>query len=77
MGQIPPPFKRPGISLSTGEVKAWRDVSVYSLAPGVIVRDKGAVETITDAPGGVLVTWLNGSQTRFDEGDIVHAFIRV
>lgn len=77
MPQLPPPFKRPGISLSTGETKAWKDVSVYSLRPGDIVRGKGAVDFVSDASGGVKVLWQNGSFTHYDEGDIVHAFVRV
>ena len=77
MAQLPPPFKRPGITLSEGEKRAWKDVSVFSLTSGTLVRDKGAVDFVSDAPGGIIVTWKNGTQSRYDEGDVVHAFVRV
>jgi hypothetical protein len=73
----PKPFSRPSISLGGGEKKEWREVNVYSLKPGDIVRGFGAVEQVSDYGDGVVIIWRNETRSYLSPGDVVTAFVTV
>lgn len=74
--QLPPPFKRPGISIGR-HGKVWADVPVHSVREGDMVKDHGLVKQIADSPNGLTMFFASGLFYRYSEGDIVHAFVQL
>lgn len=77
MAQKPTPFRRPGISLSDGPKRDWRDVPVQSLRADDVVRGKGLVLAVQHSIDVVQVFWKNENHDTYAVGDTVHAFVRV
>jgi hypothetical protein len=75
-GGLPQPFSRPGIVISDGGKKDWKEVSVFSVAVGDMVRGMGLVTDLWEAPGGIILVFKSGTQQFFTEGDKVTAFVK-
>lgn len=72
----PKPFSRPSIDLGSPK-KDWREVSVYSIREGDMVRSLGLVLQVWDAPDGVAIKFKSGDVHFYAEGDVLTAFVRV
>jgi hypothetical protein len=88
MAHIPKPFKRPGIELSSGRKKEWREVEAQHIEVGDVVRDRGAVEKaetyaqeLTKQPGEFIFrtrhVYTNKSEYTYDATQPLRAFTEV
>jgi hypothetical protein len=55
----------------------WREVSVYSVPVGGMVRNLGRVTDVWEAPGGLIFVFRSGNQKFFSEGEKVTAFVKI
>lgn len=78
MAHIPKPFQRPGVALSDGVKKEWRDVPPSTLKPGDLVTDYGLVESV-EAPASAedlpVIHFASGKSVVF-HWDTVKAFVQ-
>ena len=73
---IPKPFSRPGIDLSSGAKKEWKETSVYYINEGDIIVDYGLVEKkIKISLDEIEFVFSSGTTARFESGKVVKAFV--
>lgn len=76
---MPKPFKRPSIDLG-GPKKEWREIDVWWVREGDIVRDLGMVASTTiggDSATEVRLSFLSGNRVWFGAEEKVIAFVEV
>lgn len=71
----PKPFQRPGIEISSGPRRVWRDVPIEDTAIGDTVAEFGVLDFKEMGATTVLILSSLNRSERLDKGTMVRAFV--